>query len=356
MVQRFKGETMKCTVVSPNKALTFLEWVLFIGFTFVAGWFASGVLVQYFSSKTSFSQHEVEVTEYPVIAIVFFDRKASQVNLTNVDIFYEVSGMAFEDLVIGENYLHDKHGYNKTQKVILESLEDKRGQRVFRIIHPTPIPKNLIDAGALLSARIKVYIKHENKNNSNLIVTKFHLTSLGNSPGYYHHYWKDGKILKISMNENTQVNWKIETQITHHLEKTHNCQKEAFYKCLASEIDAIEFHECSNKCMPNALANIGKNYTTPFCQNDTHNQHCVFKHVHNGLDSKCKRSCSIKEYIGAVYKNVPKSSDKKGQDLYSLQYQLYNIASTKVYEEYLIYDGIGMVGSVGGTLGMFIKV
>ena len=25
-----------------------------------------------------------------------------------------------------------------------------------------------------------------------------------------------------------------------------------------------------------------------------------------------------------------------------------------IYQEYLIYDGIGMIGSVGGTLGMFI--
>ena len=56
-----------------------------------------------------------------------------------------VSGMmANEDLVIGENYLHDKHEYNKTQKVILESLEDQRGRRAFRIIHATPIPKKFI--------------------------------------------------------------------------------------------------------------------------------------------------------------------------------------------------------------------
>ena len=27
---------------------------------------------------------------------------------------------------------------------------------------------------------------------------------------------------------------------------------------------------------------------------------------------------------------------------------------SKVYEEYLIFDAIGMIGSVGGTLGMFI--
>ena len=28
--------------------------------------------------------------------------------------------------------------------------------------------------------------------------------------------------------------------------------------------------------------------------------------------------------------------------------------TTMVYEEYLIYDGLGLIGSVGGTLGMCV--
>ena len=38
-------------------------------------------------------------------------------------------------------------------------------------------------------------------------------------------------------------------------------------------------------------------------------------------------------------------------------YFAYNFAPPKtetVHEEYLIYDAIGLIGSVGGTLGMFI--
>ena len=69
----------------------------------------------------------------------------------------------------------------------------------------------------------------------------------------------------------------------------------------------------------------------------------------------CKKSCSHKEYVGGIYQNNPKISDKKDQDLYDFKYRLYHLATTKVHEEYLIYDEIGMVGSVGGTLGMFMK-
>ena len=41
---------------------------------------------------------------------------------------------------------------------------------------------------------------------------------------------------------------------------------------------------------------------------------------------------------------------------YLLYHKLINNNfDAKVYEEYLIYDTIGMIGSVGGTLGMFIN-
>ena len=37
-----------------------------------------------------------------------------------------------------------------------------------------------------------------------------------------------------------------------------------------------------------------------------------------------------------------------------LTYQFAYPQVLTIYQEYLIYDGIGMIGSVGGTLGMFI--
>ena len=81
-----------------------------------------------------------------------------------------------------------------------------------------------------------------------------------------------------------------------------------------------------------------------------------FKHILNrDVGSNCEKSCSIKEYVGEPYQNNPNPSDKEGRDLYYFKYRLNNLASAKVFEEYLIYDAIGMVGSVGGTLGMFIK-
>ena len=37
-----------------------------------------------------------------------------------------------------------------------------------------------------------------------------------------------------------------------------------------------------------------------------------------------------------------------------LAYEFLKHEKVKVYEEYLIYDTVAMIGAVGGTLGMFI--
>ena len=79
---------------------------------------------------------------------------------------------------------------------------------------------------------------------------EFYLTSLDNSPGFYHYYWKDGKQFQVQISKNTQIKYAIQTQITHHLENTGKCQKESYYNCIASQIDAINFDKCSNKCIP----------------------------------------------------------------------------------------------------------
>ena len=68
----------------------------------------------------------------------------------------------------------------------------------------------------------------------------------------------------------------------------------------------------------------------------------------------CK-TCSKYEYSGTVqveYENV-----NNNLQLYYNKVLIYQFAYPEVltkYEEHLIYDLIGMIGSVGGTLGMFI--
>ena len=61
---------MQCSI-SQDSLFKILEWTLFIGFVISSGWFTSGVLQQFFSGKTGFSQSKEKVTNYPVVNIDF---------------------------------------------------------------------------------------------------------------------------------------------------------------------------------------------------------------------------------------------------------------------------------------------
>ena len=104
---------MHCTI-SQDRFFKILEWILFIGFIITSGWFTSGVLEQFFSHKTSFSQSKEKVTTYPVVNIDF-GHPLSEVMLKYSNT-YEIESTYLE---MGENPLHNSR-FNKTEKVVLE--------------------------------------------------------------------------------------------------------------------------------------------------------------------------------------------------------------------------------------------
>ena len=113
----------------------------------------------------------------------------------------------------------------------------------------------------------------------------------------------------------------------------------------------------------------GRNYSTPFCQTIKDNK-CARNLFHNkignkiennftkNVHSRCKHSCTILQYSALEVRNVPKTmagSKMESYDLREFKYVFGN-ADNKMnaFHEYLIYDSMGMIGSVGGTFGMFI--
>ena len=179
------------------------------------------------------------------------------------------------------------------------------------------------------------------------------------APGFFdRNAWIEGKPLNIALDNNSRVVYNIKPQKTKYLRGMGKCQEESYYDCISSHIDAMtELHKCTKKCIPNAFSIIGgRNFNTPFCGNDTFNQQCIAKQILNEVGSKCKKSCSIMEYYGEIEISIPYGeiyqAKYKGWNAYSLTYKFTSEA--KVYEEYLICDIIGMIGSVGGTLGLLI--
>ena len=119
-------------------------------------------------------------------------------------------------LEIGENHLHNDK-YNKTEKVILESLENKWKSNGFRIIHATPISKK-----NMAVVDIQIEYNEENLTSSGYWsdLVYFYITSRKNSPGATFYKWKDGKHLKITMNKNVNIKYNIQPRMFKYLEET----------------------------------------------------------------------------------------------------------------------------------------
>ena len=64
---------------------------------------------------------------------------------------------------------------------------------------------------------------------------------------------------------------------------------------------------------------------------------------------ECPRSCSMTQYSGTITFDIA-----QGSNISTVDYRFAIPLITKVYEQYVICDFITMIGSVGGTLGLFI--
>ena len=124
---------------------------------------------------------------------------------------------------------------------------------------------------------------------------------------------------------------------------------------------------CLKKCMPLAFS-YGKNFSVPFCQKESEEvcPHRIVKElmklIKPGINStkqridgtNCKPSCTLLQYSGMVDVIQTKMAGKPEKwNYFEFTYE-FSEHKGKVFEEYLIYDVMGMIGSVGGTLGMFI--
>ena len=95
--------------------------------------------------------------------------------------------------------------------------------------------------------------------------------------------------------------------------------------------------------------------TLPMCdlnnslEFDCASLHC-FMFLYNlssAINGQCKPNCKITQYSG-------KQTYQEKSDTIAIRYSYLAPALTIVHKEYLIYDAIGLIGSIGGTLGIFI--
>ena len=135
-----------------------------------------------------------------------------------------------------------------------------------------------------------------------------------------------------------------------------SCSKENYQKCKERKILDYDYTGCSNKCMATHLP-FNKSWLNLInwkeCK-DLKEYVCMrrkLSHVFGHINEYCPKHCSRTEYTGKRTFLVDADTETNYVFMWN-----YKFASKKyeVHQEYLLYDMTGVVGTVGGTLGLFI--
>ena len=137
----------------------------------------------------------------------------------------------------------------------------------------------------------------------------------------------------------------------------NDCSKMGFFKCYATSFAESEEFKCPKKCFPfiyqslmdtidHKISRCGTD-AEHYCMMGTESLKTILK-----LKATCQKECNNK---GSKLL-IKKSEEAYPYHLGSMQIVVrFKILPEIIYyKEYLIYDDIGMFGSIGGSLGLFI--
>ena len=168
---------------------------------------------------------------------------------------------------------------------------------------------------------------------------------------------------KISLIPGTAVGVNLKKHVWKKLPTKGDCKQytkdESFMKCmLKKQVECYQLENQACQCIPE------NNHKTQFelfqipswsaCTNDTEYK-CGYEKMLSCYYSKmvteaCPRSCEVEKYHGQkIYLNqYPAGLNKM---IMKMKYSTMNV---KVYEEYEVQDIYTFIGTVGGSLGLFI--
>ena len=203
-------------------------------------------------------------------------------------------------------------------------------------------------------------IKLKTANSKILQDAEFFYTSEENSFGVTNIDFRDGKPFSTQLNSGK---WKsIELSVEKNINR--NCSEKSFFEYVSSRLYDRNFENCNDTCLRTTLPD--KFY--PICPNyeewygnvpkgnltkpeDDCNWGVVRDLINEILiKDEWLKNCVAIDYYGKI---MTEKNDLEINEL-GIQYKFAFPLRAKVYQEFLITDSIELVGSVGGTLGLFI--
>ena len=330
--------------IPQTKFFKIIEWILYLGLCGISAFFLEEVLVKFFAGKTSFTQSEKPISELPTITLCFSKPDSRKIEYEH-GIDFKIKYKFYEGWK--EHKITLKEGKQKKISGEIVKLE-----KVFTLNYGSCyIITSLLSKEYVIKDYVVISLKF-NKSiiDEDLPTLNAYITSEKNAHGIIRSLWKNGKVIKIHIEKGMSKKIDLITEQYNYLTTNSKCSEESFYECAGRYLEANLTSK--TKCTLFSLPTLP---SMPICK--TVEEMIEFWIIWNNInfDDLCSKLCINLEYSGEEsYYRKSWGNRKNGYRHNTHLSYGFSSNSTTVYEEYLVYDIVSMIGSVGGTLGMCI--
>ena len=331
--------------VSPRNIFQVLEYAILLGLTFISILLSWEVIEKYKSRDTNLKRRHENVKEFPAITVCF--KPSNNTYIYGQD-FHFNTYLTHQEFLIDEK--HEENvlslGKNLTSGYRLTKIITVYYGTCFKI---NPFRK-ISTKTEILTISIKF---NESFQKSKLPSAVIYMTSEINSLGVTRAYWFEGRQIRKQLFANNGVAFGILRTEFNYLEEKSGCSMDqSWYDCYAFKAEALDFGNCSKKCLAHSLRD--GNQSLEYCKPKTEEWKCSNKYLRNLRhflinEDACPRSCNIVYYVGET---TEYSFNHTNTIAFEVFFRPPYISI--VYDEYFLFDFLGLVSSIGGTLGIFL--
>ena len=324
-----------------EKYFTALEWILFICLCGLSLFFADGVVDKFLAAKSSFAQSEEVSKELPRFTLCFTKPELKRTNYEHGKDFkikYE-SGLVSNRSFIFLEEEGKKSFVLPKEAVYFEKMIGEFLGNCYKITAES-------EYSSLMRSMV-IYFNESIPQEDLPTLTAF-ITSEKNSNGAAYSNWKNGLATKVEIENGFTKIYSLKAEQYNYLSGDSNskCSNESFYECWGRMFSKELLNNKSTNCNSFSMPSLS------ICKtNETHVniRDKIFTDIM--INELCPKLCKTLEYSGfetwnkGITPYYPNAT-------FGLGFLFQNMAT--VHEEYVIYDAVNMIGSVGGTLGMCI--
>ena len=335
----------KSSIISIGRLLEIFEWVLFFTLALASWYFIKDVIKQFKSQKTSFAQYEESIQTWPSLIFCFEPNRFQFGN--HFDVFYRVGYRGDYTKIKNEDLIEYSNDDNFTEKIQFQTFTS------FACFKFNSIPEDFSQIGIQRAIEIKFDkdIK-DDKMPKSLTVS---VTSDKNSYGAGLNKYLNGRPYRLITKLGEYVKIRVSPEKYVYLREKTQCLDQTIYEAWESQLmEQLDLKDCPMQCLSMKMPT---NNSVSLCPSTKiKEKNCVRSKINANFvkfisSGNFSRSCTKSQYSGEIEEIKIKEDDK---NVFTLAYTFSLPETTLVNEEYLIYDIVGVVGSVGGTLGMFI--